>query len=488
LLFAVETPLIDKMDDDTLNYLFQDENLWIFGMIINISGSIAVNFGTNLMKSSHNIASKAEAEGAMESRGESGWRSDVIWRIGMTIFVVGSLVNFASFAFAAQSLLACLGTVQFISNVAFAKLILNETLTLRIIMATCIIMSGLIVAILCSNHTTRVYTTEDLLALFTMKYMFFMIGVLVLLIVAHVTFLMYKKREDDGLPHYPGHKLVTASCYAFVSAVVGTQSVLQSKCLAELLKATIEGDNQFDNIFLYILLLIFVAGLSFWMYRMNMALKMFDGLIIIPLLQVFWTTSAILQGGMYFQEFETLSPGQTAGFFSGVLVVFVGVYFLAPVEITEAILEDDDDGTNGRCDSFELESTHGLGIALSVHGLRPRHHTEHTDGHVKKARSGGSDDSVEAQMSSRGSGRPSLPVQASALESLPKQQVKPLPSIVQEEYSSQLRWSVISDAAKRVLTSEDSPRYSKALDDSQASANTDTLFDASVRSSSGKPV
>jgi hypothetical protein len=124
--------------------------------------------------------------------------------------------------------------------------------------------------------------------------------------------------------------------YAFVSAVVGTQSVLQSKCLAELLKVSISGDNQFDTWFLYVDLLAFLAGLSFWLYRMNMALKMFDGLIIIPLLQVFWTTSAILQGGMYFQEFDGMGPMKTLGFGFGVLTVFIGVYFLAPVDDLDA--------------------------------------------------------------------------------------------------------------------------------------------------------
>jgi hypothetical protein len=128
----------------------------------------------------------------------------------------------------------------------------------------------------------------------------------------------------------PGNGIIRPVTYSLVSALVGTQSVLQSKCFAELVKATINGDNQFNQKFIYFVIVNFVCGLSFWLYRMNTALKMFDGLIIIPLLQVFWTTCAILQGGVFFQEFSKFSPLQSFFFLLGVFVVFMGVFLLTP--------------------------------------------------------------------------------------------------------------------------------------------------------------
>lgn len=44
----------------------------------------------------------------------------------MLLFSVGNLLNFASFAFAAQSLLSALGTVQFISNILFGRYVNRE--------------------------------------------------------------------------------------------------------------------------------------------------------------------------------------------------------------------------------------------------------------------------------------------------------------------------------------------------------------------------
>lgn len=49
------------------------------------------------------------------------WRVNSCWYCGAVLLVVGSLVNFASFGFAPQSLLASLGSVQFVSNIVFGK-------------------------------------------------------------------------------------------------------------------------------------------------------------------------------------------------------------------------------------------------------------------------------------------------------------------------------------------------------------------------------
>jgi hypothetical protein len=68
----------------------------------------------------------------------------------------------------------------------------------------------------------------------------------------------------------------------------------------------------------------------FWLTRLNGGLKLFDGLVIIPLCQAFWTISAIVQGGMYFKEFAGFSGPQSIGFGSGVVLMLIGVYYLTP--------------------------------------------------------------------------------------------------------------------------------------------------------------
>ena len=257
------------------------DHIWIFGMALNILGSVMVNFGTNLMKSAHNIIKDSLPKAINSSSDDSkatNSTSTRLWRIGMTVFVVGSLVNFTSFAFAAQSLLAALGTVQFVSNVVFAKCVLKEQLTIRILVATCIIIFGLTVAIRFSNHATEEYTAKDLISLYSTTYLFFLTGVFISLGILHFIYLRYTYAENYE-KKWPFSDIVRPATYAIVSATVGTQSVLQSKCIAELIKASFKGHNQFNQWFLYVIIIIFIVGLAFWLHRMNAALKKFDGLV-----------------------------------------------------------------------------------------------------------------------------------------------------------------------------------------------------------------
>jgi len=78
---------------------------WIIGAAMTLIGSIMINFGTNMMKLGHNKRAEAEARGE-EIKGKSKE-----WLIGVIFFSVGNVLNFVSFGFAAQSLLA--GTSSF---------------------------------------------------------------------------------------------------------------------------------------------------------------------------------------------------------------------------------------------------------------------------------------------------------------------------------------------------------------------------------------
>jgi hypothetical protein len=129
-----------------------------------------VNFSANLIKAAHNCEKHPDFENNflvnqkydpeadsveqgngsvwLNSAGPKLWtlascfastrhkRSRNIWKTGMTFFVLGSSINFMSLGLAAQSLLAVLGGVQFISNIFFSKCLLREEITTRRLIAT----------------------------------------------------------------------------------------------------------------------------------------------------------------------------------------------------------------------------------------------------------------------------------------------------------------------------------------------------------------
>merc|ERR1712023_37725 len=102
--------------------------MWLVGVGLGLLGSVAINMGNNLqslgMQRMHTLAllDAEQAKYRLETEGQEVDPDNLpnpnlcksrTWIIGTTVFVTGSLLNFASFGFAAQSLLASLEAVQF---------------------------------------------------------------------------------------------------------------------------------------------------------------------------------------------------------------------------------------------------------------------------------------------------------------------------------------------------------------------------------------
>jgi hypothetical protein len=61
--------------------------------------------------------------------------------------------------------------------------------------------------------------------------------------------------------------------YAAFSALFGTQSVVQAKCLMMCLSLTLGGNNQFTHPFTYAMLGAWLVTVYIWLVRMGKALK-----------------------------------------------------------------------------------------------------------------------------------------------------------------------------------------------------------------------
>ena len=211
-------------------------------------------------------------------------------KFGSIMFLVGGILNFVSMGFAAQSLLASLGSAQFVSNVAFGRLVLGERVTLRTWFATVVICLGNGVIVLHSNRESREYTASELLWAYTTGYRYYLLACLAALLVVHcvhsriTTAINTRTKKTLPVPKY-----LTSTqgiTYSLSSAVLGTQQMVAAKCMSELLRLTTTGSNQLLHPFTYAVIAMYVVATVFWLYRMNVALQMYEGLFIIPVLQV----------------------------------------------------------------------------------------------------------------------------------------------------------------------------------------------------------
>jgi drug/metabolite transporter (DMT)-like permease len=306
---------------------------WAVGAVINIFGSILINGGTNVMKLGHNMRSALEADATANGNTIPPIRKIRAWQIGVALFIVGNLMNFGSFAFAAQSLLAALGSVQFLANVAFGRLILKEPVTRRILVATALIIAGCVVLVSFGNHTSESFTSQQLQDFY--KKTGYITYLCMMFVGVGVSYSVYRhgnalrKRRGQSMEGVSKawHRALPIS-YSIFAALLGTQSVLFSKALSLLLRTTISGNSQLGSWFVWLNLVLFIVAAAFWVTRLNMALRLFEAAVIVPVMQICWTLFSIINGMIYYQEYQDLDALKGSMFALGVLIVFVGVYVL----------------------------------------------------------------------------------------------------------------------------------------------------------------
>jgi len=285
-----------------------DGNLWILGVVLVLAGSIMQNLGNNLMSLGHEqqrvIDAKKEAEEKLKLAGEEGKSGDsgsgkgdgltdpasadveggevkkrdegdgggTWWFIGTVCFVIGSLSTFVAFGFGAQSLLAALESVQFVTNVIFAKTVHNEAISFKMLASTASIVLGCIFVVIFSTHSSKKLNGEDIQKLlintpFVIWLAFSFVG----WCSTEYTFRYYKRAREAGSSLWK-HTFVEPLAFCLASAFVGALAVVGAKCIAMLI---IGGDNEWGKGTLWVTLVTWLALVFYWLRRLDWGFELF---------------------------------------------------------------------------------------------------------------------------------------------------------------------------------------------------------------------
>eukprot|EP00873_Tetraselmis_striata_P006937 jgi/Tetstr1/427201/TSEL_017389.t1 len=337
--------------------------LWVWGAALCTVANVSVNVGMNLMKAGYTSIDRAAELNAASQRGPDKeapeetqqnspkiWNS-WMWRLGVICFLAGNIGNFASLGLAAQSMIAAMSSVQFVSNVACVRFLHRETVPGRVYAATAAILAGNILMVVFSSKSSPLYTVADLKAFYTrLPYIIYLAALAVVVPIAYALFrLGLTKLEQEASISSRGAWVKSVPlCFALYAALPGTQAVMLSKSLAVIgVRWIVAGDNPFTEWYTYVVVALLAAIAVFWVSRMDQGIQIFDAVMIIPLLQLAWTLFGILCGGIYFAEFDAFTflqasrPMLTMMFALGVAIILVGVYLLVPSGAPASIERED---------------------------------------------------------------------------------------------------------------------------------------------------
>ncbi|KAJ3104583.1 hypothetical protein HDU97_009095 [Phlyctochytrium planicorne] len=124
-------------------------------------------------------------------------------------------------------------------------------------------------------------------------------------------------------------RIILPFSYASLGGLMGTLTVLFAKATVHLLTSSLfEGENQYNELFAWVITGVTVVTAVSQIYWINMGLQRYDALLQIPVYYVVWTVFDVVGGGVYFNEFEGFNARQYGLFVMAVGIIFIGVFVL----------------------------------------------------------------------------------------------------------------------------------------------------------------
>lgn len=257
-----------------------------------------------------------------------------VWQLGFFLTILGSFFDFAALAFAAQSIVAPLGSLTLVCNTILAPCMLGEEIRRQDIFATFAIILGSSIAVATASHQDDFIDTADLFELFTqgrfVGYVVVVCGVIAAL--RYAVFWARRIKKTQGRERYLQVVKYHRFCYAAAAGVMGAQSVLFAKCTAQLLANTITGKGiMFVHPWTYFVLLMLGLTIFFQVKWLNSGLRLFPSVVIVPTFQSFWILVSVLSGMAFFGEYKAFADAEWKGglFGTGILLTIAGVYMLS---------------------------------------------------------------------------------------------------------------------------------------------------------------
>ncbi|XP_069813459.1 NIPA-like protein 2 isoform X2 [Dendropsophus ebraccatus] len=280
----------------------------ILGIILSIVGSFLISISLNLQKYTHvRLALRQDPLPYYKSK---------LWWCGVLLMAIGELGNFAAYGFAPATLIAPLGCVAVIGSAAISVLFLKESLRASDVIGGTLAVTGTYLLVTFSPNVS-----QDITAVKVEQYIVswqFLVYLILEIITFCVLLYLYKRRGVN-------HIVVLLLLVALLASV----AVISVKAVAGMIAMTFKGDMQLTYAIFYVMAVAMAASCVFQVKFLNQAMQLYNATEVVPINYVFFTTSAILAGIIFYQEFQDAALLNIFMFIFGCLLSFLGVFLIA---------------------------------------------------------------------------------------------------------------------------------------------------------------
>ncbi|KAF4912381.1 putative magnesium transporter NIPA8 [Colletotrichum fructicola] len=371
------------------------------GIIVGLLSTSVQSLGLTLQRKSHILE---DEKGPHEIRRPPYRRGR--WQLGMGMFIaanlLGSSVQISTLPLPVLSTLQASGLVF---NSICATLILNEPFTRWSLWGTMLVCAGAVLIAVFGAIPSPAHNLQELLGLLGRR-SFVIWMIMQALLVLSIAITIDCLDAFTSLSTNSRFRFVRGLSYGCISGIVSAHSLLVAKSAVELIIKTIaDGDNQFIHWQAWVLVLALVTLALSQLYYLHRGLKLVSTSVLYPMVFCIYNIIAILDGLIYFNQTDLISPLRggvialgTAILLSGVLALSwrlsdeqhtpgVGQSSLAPGLGLVEDTEDEEESLLGGDDLYSLhEEDDPLPVTYSTFNVGSGETTPLTPSRPKKGR------------------------------------------------------------------------------------------------------
>jgi len=297
---------------------------WYVGVFLSLLGAVISTVGYVLQRWSHQRNDSLPPEKRLPPFRQ--WAN----LLGVACLGLEALFEALSLNFAPESLIASLGSIAVVLNLILAPRLLGEKMRPGDLLITALVIVGTTICVFFSAHSDSENTWDDLYGKFFQPQfvLYFLLLLLVSLLMLALAGRMHLICKPMARNHLRDAYIWTPEfgvrarrvALPSIAAICAGFVAMLGKATVELISDTLQGDNEFKHFGSWLIPLAVVAFLFFQIRFLNESLRIYSALSIVPFYETMNSICGILNGAVYYRDFDQFSTTQAIFFPLGMLI------------------------------------------------------------------------------------------------------------------------------------------------------------------------
>ncbi|XP_053847513.1 LOW QUALITY PROTEIN: NIPA-like protein 2 [Vidua macroura] len=280
----------------------------LFGVLLAAASNFVISVSLNIQKCAHlRLVCQAEQKPCYTSK---------LWWCGITLLGLGEVGNFTAYGFAPIALVAPLGCVSVIGSAFISVFFLKKTMRTADILGGTLTITGIYLLVTFTPNVPQELTARQVQN-YLVSWPFLVYSILEILIFC-ILLYFYKRKAVK-------HIMVLLMMVALLASL----TVIAVKAVSSMIALSVKGKMQLTYSVFYIMSVLMATSCAFQIKFLNQAMHLYEATAVVPINFVFFTTSAIISGVIFYREFQSAALLSMFMFLFGCLLSFLGVIIIA---------------------------------------------------------------------------------------------------------------------------------------------------------------